>query len=116
MDNVYIMSDRMIQESIGSHLKELRLKQNISQLELGKEAGISLSSVKKIEKGEIGSFDSWIRVLRTLGKLDILIPLVEEALPSPNEYYEIMNALGKHKRKRASGGTNVKTKKEDSEW
>ena len=30
---------------------------------------VSLSSIKKIEKGEIRSFDSLLRMLRTLGKL-----------------------------------------------
>ena len=47
---------------------------------------ISLSSVKKIENGTIGTFDGMMRVLRMLGKLDVLLPLVEEESLSPNEY------------------------------
>lgn len=31
----------------------------------------------KIEKGEIRSFDSLVRVLRILGKLDVLQPLID---------------------------------------
>ena len=80
MEDIYMLSDGMIQSKIGERLKAVRLKQNITQQALAEESGVSLSSVKKIEKGEIGSFDSLLRVLRTLGKLDVLLPLVEEQL------------------------------------
>ena len=102
MENIYMLSDTMILTKIGEHLKAVRLKQNITQQRLAEEAGVSLSSVKKIEKGEIGSFDSLLRVLRTLGKLDVLLPLVEEEQLSPSEYYEMMQKAGAHQRKRAA--------------
>lgn len=103
MEDVYMLPDGMIQHKIGEKLKALRLKQNITQQALAKESGVSLSSVKKIEKGEIGSFDSLLRVLRTLGKLDVLLPLVEEEQLSPSEYYEFVHKLHSLRRKRASG-------------
>ena len=80
-----MLPDSMIQSKMGLRLKAVRLKQNITQQALAEESGVSLSSVKKIEKGEIGSFDSLLRVLRTLGKLDVLLPLVEEEQLSPSE-------------------------------
>ena len=104
----------MILTKIGEHLKALRLKQNITQQALAEEAGVSLSSVKKIEQGAIGSFDSLLRVLRTLGKLDVLLPLVEEEQLSPNEYYEMVQKAGAHKRKRAAGKTHKE--KEELSW
>ena len=70
MEDIYILSDGMILSKIGERLKAVRLKQNITQQTLAEESGVSLSSVKKIEKGEIGSFDSLLRVFRTLGKLE----------------------------------------------
>ena len=103
MGDVYMLSDAIILTKIGEHLKAVRLKQNITQQSLAEEAGVSLSSVKKIEKGEIGSFDSLLRVLRTLGKLDVLLPLVEEEQLSPSEYYELVYKLHSKRRKRASG-------------
>ena len=103
MEDIYILSDGMIQSKIGERLKAVRLKQNITQQALAEESGVSLSSVKKIEKGEIGSFDSLLRVLRTLGKLDVLLPLVEEEQLSPNEYYELVYKLHSKQRKRATG-------------
>ena len=107
-----MLSDGMIQSKIGERLKAVRLKQNITQQALAEESGVSLSSVKKIEKGEIGSFDSLLRVLRTLGKLDVLLPLVEEEQLSPSEYYELVNKASKAQRKRAAGKSTKKDKEE----
>ena len=107
-----MLSDGIIQSKIGERLKAVRLKQNITQQALAEESGVSLSSVKKIEKGEIGSFDSLLRVLRTLGKLDVLLPLVEEEQLSPSEYYELMQKAGAHQRKRAAGKSTPKDKEE----
>lgn len=115
MVDIYMLSDAMILAKIGERLKSVRLKQNITQQTLAEESGVSLSSVKKIEKGEIGSFDSLLRVLRTLGKLDVLQPLVEEEQMSPSEYYEMVNKVGKSQRKRAAA-KSVKKNKEEQVW
>lgn len=116
MDDIYMLADTIILTRIGRHLKADRLKQNITQQSLAEAAGISLSSLKKIEKGEIGSFDSLLRVLRTLGKLDVLQPLVDEEQLSPSEYYELMHsARTKHQRQRAAGHIN-QSNKEENQW
>ena len=115
MGDIYMLADEVLQRKIGERLKAVRLKQNITQQTLAEESGVSLSSVKKIEKGEIGSFDSLLRVLRTLGKLDVLLPLVEEEQLSPSEYYELVQKAGAHQRKRAAG-KSAKTDKEELSW
>lgn len=93
--NIYSLTDTLIQQRIGDKIRALRLRQNITQVNLASDAQVSLSSVKKIERGQIGSFDSLIRVLRVLGKLDVLQQLVEEEEMSPNEYYEFVNSKRK---------------------
>ena len=103
MEDVYMLADEMIQRKIGERLRAVRLKQNITQQRLAEDSGVSLSSVKKIENGEIGSFESLLRVLRTLGKLEVLQPLVEEEQLSPSEYYEFVHKLHSLRRKRATG-------------
>ena len=109
MNDIYMLADAIILNRIGNHLKTVRLKQNITQQSLADAAGVSLSSLKKIEKGEIGSFDSLLRVLRTLGKLDVLQPLVDEEQLSPSEYYKLVYSIkAKHQRKRASRQINPK--------
>ena len=115
MDNVYILSDTAIFQRIGSRLKQVRLKQNITQQSLAEAAEVSLSSIKKIENGEIGSFDSFLRVLRVLGMLDILQPLVEEEQLSPSEYYNLVHSTKAKTRQRAVGKIN-KVEKENSGW
>ena len=112
---MYMMSDAVILTKIGERLKALRLKQNITQMSLAEAANVSLSVVKNIEKGEIRSFDAFLRLLRTLGLLDVLMPLVEEQQLSPNEYYELIQKKKEHQRKRATGKTNH-IGKEASEW
>ena len=78
MGDVYMLTDGAILGIIGEKLKSVRLKQNITQLSLAEAANVYFSTDKKIEKGEIRSFDSLLRQLRTLGKLDVFQPLVEE--------------------------------------
>ena len=119
MEDIYILSDTMIQRRIGEKLKAVRLKQNITQQSLADSAEVSLSTVKKIENGEIKSFGSLLRVMRILGKLDAIQSLVEEEQLSPNEYYELVHAAQKKTRKRAGGqrakkavGTQGKSRRE----
>ncbi|WP_300886286.1 helix-turn-helix domain-containing protein [uncultured Duncaniella sp.] len=114
--NIYSLTDTLIQQRIGDKIRALRLRQNITQVNLASDAQVSLSSVKKIEKGQIGSFDSLIRVLRVLGKLDVLQQLVEEEEMSPNEYYEFVNSKKKKSRQRATSVKKTDNDKEESEW
>ena len=115
MENIYRLSDATILAKLGARIKSSRLKQNITQESLAISANVSLSSVKKIESGEIKSFDSLLRVLRVLGKLDIFQSMVGEEQLSPSEYYELVNSTKKVTRKRAVGKINA-NKKEESEW
>lgn len=115
MDDIYLLTDIAILTKIGEKLKAVRLRQNITQQSLAEAANVSLSTVKKIEKGEIRSFDALLRLLRTLGKLDALQQLVEEEQLSPNEYYHMVQASKAKQRKRAVGKLN-NTKQEESEW
>ena len=115
MEDIYTLADPIITQKIGEKLKKTRLKQNITQTNLAEEAGISLSTLKKMENGDISSCDSLLRMLRTLGLLDVLQPLVEEEQLSPNEYYELVNSVNRKTRKRACSKVNPKIKQE-SEW
>ena len=95
MDDIYMLADAIILNRIGSHLKAVRLRQNITQQSLA---------------------DAALRVLRTLGKLNVLQPLVDEEQLSPSEYYNLVQSnTAKHKRQRAVRRLN-NTNKEESEW
>ena len=101
MDDIYFLTDLDVAKRIGAKLKSMRLRQNITQSNLAESAGVSLSTLKKIESGDICSFDSFLRMLRTLRKLDVLQPLVDEEQLTPNEYWEFINSAKRKIRKRA---------------
>lgn len=111
------MADGEICRRIGRKIRQLRLRQNITQMSLAVQSQISVSSVKKIENGEIGTFDSLMRVLRILGELDVFSPLLKEEEMSPNEYLKFMETVKKKQRKRAkSDKKESKPNQEQSEW
>lgn len=114
MNDIYTLSDNQLCKLIGEKIKSIRLKRNITQQSLAEASSISLSSVKKIEKGEIGAFDTLLRILRTLGMLESISSLFEEDQLSPSEYYDMVNKAKKNTRKRAAGKLNID--KEESEW
>ena len=112
------MPDGEIRRRLGQKIKHLRLRQNFTQTSLAEQAQVSLTTLKKIEKGDISYFDSLMRVLRVLGELDVFSPLIKEDEMSPNEYFEFVEASKKKQRKRASGNnkTNTQPNPEQSEW
>jgi len=115
MEDLYSLSDAELVRRISSKLRELRLKQNVSRQQLSADSGVSASSIARMEDGEIKSFDSFLRVLRILGKIEILRPLVEEEEISPTEYYQLVHMAKVKTRKRAS--KSVPRKEEEvSEW
>ena len=112
MENINMLSDLEITAKISAKLKELRLKQNITRQELAAKSCVSVASIARMEGGEIKSFDSFMRIARTLGKIDVFLPLVEEEPISPNEYFKMVQAAGKCRRKRASKNFEVKNREE----
>lgn len=107
-----MLSDAEITKRIASKIRELRLKQNISRQELGTSSGVSLSSIVRMENGDIKSFESFLRIIRTLGKIDIFTPLLQEEEISPNEYYKLVHSAKTKQRKRASRKNNTNQQEE----
>lgn len=70
MDNINMLSNTEITRRISKKQKELRLKQNISRQDLSASTEVSVSSIARMEDGEIKSFESFLRILRTLDRID----------------------------------------------
>lgn len=115
MDNVYMLTDMDIQHRISEKIRTLRLQQNYSQQELAKRSGVSVSTIIRTENGQLTSIDTFVRLLRQLGKLDVLIPLLEDAPLSPTEYFRLKQTIEKPLRKRA-GKSSHTTNKEEVTW
>lgn len=116
MENIYMLSDEEIINRISAKIKELRLKQNISRQDMASTSGVSVSSIARMEDGEIKSFESFLRIIRSLGKMELFMPLLQEEEISPNEYYKMVQSAKTKQRKRASRSNNNLNEQEDSEW
>lgn len=73
------MTNSAILRTLGERLKEYRLRLDLQQSELAAHAGVNVSTVSRIEKGENVSMDSYLRILRSLDMLDNL----DEFIPEP---------------------------------
>jgi transcriptional regulator with XRE-family HTH domain len=99
------MSDKALMESIGSFVKQHRLKQNRSQSDVSVAADISRSTLSLLERGERVSLNSLIQVLRVLDLLHIMGVFKTETEISPIEYAR----LQRMKRQRARSGKPSRT-------
>lgn len=99
-ENVYFLSDAHIFKAIGGKVRFWRLQQNLSQLELSRQAMVSLSTLQKLERGEPVSLDRLVKILRILRKLEIFSPFLAEEEISPARFFELQEKI-RH-RQRAS--------------
>lgn len=79
------MSNPAVLLKIGQRIKEIRIRQCITQEELARSSGVSTLTVANIEKGKSVSLLMFVSVLRSLGLLDNLEQLVPEIRISPIE-------------------------------
>jgi len=68
---------------LGRHMRGLRLRRNIDQRTLAKQAGVALNAVKNLEQGKGATVTSLIRVLRALGREEWLGTLAPPVSISP---------------------------------
>jgi len=107
----YSLSDKSIQQELGYRLKALRLRKNITQLELATAAQLSLNAIKALELGR-SKLSTLIAVLRELGALDNLDNFIPSTSISP---MQLAKQHGKT-RIRASGERLRDTSKSSPQW
>ncbi len=111
--DVYALADNMIISKIGEIIKRQRLDRNVSQKELAVSAGVAISSVAALERGESVSLKTLIPLLRALNSLDMLSVFLREPEISPIAYAKQLQNRKTRKRASATKGTKDKT---ESEW
>ena len=94
-----LRADDAVLAELGQRLARTRLERNITQNQLATEAGVSKSTVERMEAGAETRLSSFIRILRVLGLVDRLDQLVPEPLPSPIERLKLQ---GKRRRRAAT--------------
>jgi len=108
----YAMSDKALLAVIGQFIKDSRLNKNKTQQQLAMASDISRSTLVKLEKGEGGNLESFIRVMRILEQLHVFQFFEIKKQISPIELARIEQA----KRKRAGRQSKIHLPKNESAW
>lgn len=109
--NFYALSDEAIEKELGSRIKALRLRKNVTQKNLAEAAMLSVNSIKALESGR-GKLSTLIVVLRELGALDYLDSFVPEISISPMQLAKTQGKV----RERASGEYRINQQDDDQQW
>ena len=94
----YSMSDKAVLAELGSRLRSLRLRKNLTQQQLAERILLSLNTIKALEAGR-AKLSSVVAVLRELNQLDTLDNFIPEPGISP---LQLAKLKGKT-RQRATG-------------
>lgn len=106
-------TDAVALAEIGRRLALVRLEKNLTQVQLAEQAGISKSTVQRLESGDVSpQLSGFIRVCRVLDLMERLDLLVPEPVPSPVEQLK----LGGKRRQRASKARSTKTSAKKWQW
>lgn len=111
--DTYSMTDAAICREIGTRLRQLRLRKNMTQQQLADAAAVSLNVIKRMESGR-GKLSSLVAFLRELDGLDNL----EHFIPAPEiSPLQLARQQGKQ-RQRATGkrGRKRTVSEEGPEW
>lgn len=77
-------TDAAVLTEIGRRLARVRLEKNLTQVQLAEQAGVSKSTVQRLESGDVSpQLSGFIRVCRVLDLMERLDLLVPEPVPSP---------------------------------
>jgi len=99
-------NDTEILRELGGRLRAYRLQQNIPVAELARRAGLSKTTLTKMETGADFRLGTLLAVLRALGRLDALDALLPSPLVSP--LHQVREGAGpvrqRASRKRAEPG------------
>ncbi|PKN97540.1 MAG: transcriptional regulator [Chloroflexi bacterium HGW-Chloroflexi-5] len=72
-----IATSDQIEGYICSQIKKIRLSRNFTQVQLAKESGVAIGTIRRLEEGESVTINTFIRVLIALGlqqNLETLLP------------------------------------------
>lgn len=97
-----LLTDDAVLAEIGSRVERTRLERNWTQRHLAEQAGISTSTLKRLESGGGSALVNLIRVMRALGLIEELERAIPVPAPSPIERLK----LSGRERRRASGGAS----------
>ena len=105
----YTASDSVILKELGERLRGLRLRKNITQVDLAERTLLAVGTIKSLEAGR-GKLSNLVAVLRELGALDQLDQLIPPTTISPLRLAEASARVTGAARMRASATVTHKDK------
>ena len=113
MEFTNTLSDNAVLALLGERISTHRLNKNLTQAQLAKEAGVSHSTLTRIEAGDASNTTNLIRVLRALGILENLEQVVPEPGVSPIQQLKLD---GKARQRARQPTTSKKTESASGPW
>jgi DNA-binding XRE family transcriptional regulator len=107
-----LLTDDAILAELGARVSAHRVRMQLTQAMVARQAGIAKRTLERLEAGESSQLITLVRVLRVLDAAAGLDAVVPESLPSPMD-------LLKHKgkaRKRASGKRGTSAGDKPWQW
>ncbi|NYT27093.1 helix-turn-helix domain-containing protein [Candidatus Thiodubiliella endoseptemdiera] len=97
MENTTLIGGKFITidqalRTFGEQLKHIRKQQKTTQAELSEHCNVSLTVVKRLESGKPVSSINLMKILTSLGKLNLLIDLYKKPDTSPAETWKATNS------------------------
>ncbi len=103
----------MVLTELGARLADIRLERNLTQSQLAEQAGVSKSTVQRLEAGAVATqLSGFIRVCRTLDLVERFELLVPEPVASPVAQLK----LGGKQRQRASVAKSASPSAKKWQW
>ena len=109
--NINTMSSSAVCKEIGQRLKRARLNANRTQKDVADRAGISVTAVQSVERGE-ALLETVVSVLMALEMIEQIKNFIPEQEISP---LQLVKLQGK-KRRRASGSRERTPSRKPDEW
>jgi transcriptional regulator with XRE-family HTH domain len=106
-------TDQAVLNELGGRLAATRLERNLTQAQLAERAGVSKSTVQRLESGSVATqLSGFVRVCRSLALIERMNLLVPEPVPSPIQQLKLRG----RKRKRASTARSSKASSRKWQW
>ena len=102
-----LLTDDALLGELGAGLERARLERNLTQAQVAEQAGVSKSTLERLEKGASSQLINLIRILRALDLLEGLNQLLPETQFSPIEQVKLRGKA----RRRASSPKTVRADK-----
>ena len=98
-------SEKAILKELGNRLKQYRIAMDMTQLELAKKSGVSISTEMRIENGEDSKISNYIKILAVLGIVENFEMLIPEEQPNYKALFEERTVRKRASRNRKASAT-----------